>query len=158
MPERVPIPAPPIRWASTHGDKPDNGGAHRFSERDEWTRKVAQAVIEMLKVRPTGIFVSNSPTQISADADDYEHGQVDVLRVDATSGPHTFTGFDAQGFSPFWLLNVGSNTFNVGHQNTNSATTNRVVSKTGSDVAVAADASALLWYDDVTTRWRILGE
>ena len=148
MPERVAIPTPPIRWGAV-----DDPGTIR-----EWVRKVAQAVIEILRVRPTGIYVANSPAQVTGDEDDYAHGQVDVLLVDATSGPHTFTGFDAEGMSPFWLLNVGSNAFNLGHQNTNSAETNRILSRTSTNVSVTAGLSVLLWHDEDTDRWRILGE
>lgn len=145
--ERIAIPQPPIELGASNDPR-----AIR-----EWVRKVAQATRQILQVRPTGVPIANSPAQITGNQDNYAHGQVDVLRVD-TSGAVTFSGFDAQGFRRFWLLNAGTTSFDIGHQDTNSDTTNRVISKTGAAVAVAAAASALLWYDEDSTRWRILGE
>lgn len=56
-----------------------------------------------------------------------------------------------------WITNVGTvDVIILQHQNAGSAAGNRIISPTGADYTLAPNASALLWHDDVTNRWRIL--
>lgn len=147
MPERIPIESPPETF----------GHFENESVRREWLQKVARAVRRIISERPTGVFVSNTPSQITADQDDYAHGQVDVLRL-SSDASRTITGFDYQGSRLFWLVNVGSNNILLSDEDANSEAQNRIHEATGPTRTVQADESVLLWYDDTLERWRILGE
>lgn len=104
-----------------------------------------------------------TPAQLTADADDYQgmgtgSSQRSVVRV-SSDAARTITGFDigaARVDDTIWLVNTGANNIVLAHENVGSAAANRIISPTGANLVLGADAAALLWYDDTDSRWRIL--
>jgi hypothetical protein len=104
-----------------------------------------------------------TPAALTADVNNWTAiGGASVSRVSADAlGP-----WDINGIAPtpagahrdryLRIVNVGANTFNLANQNAGSTAANRIITGTGADLAVAADASVLLWYDIATTRWRVV--
>lgn len=54
------------------------------------------------------------------------------------------------------LMNAGSSTATIAHQSSSSTAANRIITGTGSDLSVLADASVLLQYDARDSRWRVI--
>jgi hypothetical protein len=81
-----------------------------------------------------------------------------VLLEDAdASGPWTIRGIlNVQVGDMFHMVNTGANAFLLGHQDGAAAAIDRIISPTGVALTLGPDESALLWYDPVATRWRIL--
>lgn len=110
-------------------------------------------------------FDAVSPAQITTDEDDYSlpahPNEAFIIRLD-TDGNHTISGFDidvddeAEVDDAYMLVNIGSNDVILGHQDTGSAAENRIISPTGADYTLNSDETCLIWYDDDTSRWRIL--
>ena len=98
-----------------------------------------------------------SPTQITSNQNNYDPGDAGVLRL-ATDASRTITGFQ-KGLRGRYLtiVNVGANTLNLAHQSANSSEANRIIVPGGSALALSPDRSAVLWYDDVSDRWRVTG-
>jgi len=53
-------------------------------------------------------------------------------------------------------VNVGVNTLTLKHQNVASTAANRIIGLGGVDKSLPADSAAVLVYDDVSTRWRVI--
>lgn len=101
--------------------------------------------------------VVNSPSQLSADQNDYTLPAADIVRLDA-SAARNVTGF-AAGTSgqAVLLVNVGSHAITIKHQSTSSTAANRVVVPWAGDCVLdASGGSAVLVYDSTTSRWRVL--
>jgi len=81
-----------------------------------------------------------------------------VLLQDADAlGPWTIRGIlNVQVGDMLHLVNDGTNAFLLGHQDVAAAAIDRIISPTGAAITLGPDESALLWYDPVATRWRIL--
>ena len=96
----------------------------------------------------------NSPTQITADQNDYAPGDYDVLRL-STDASRAITGLSGgvKG-RRLLLINVGAFNFTLPHQSGSSAIANRIITKSGATVTVAPNGSAELYYDSTTLRWR----
>jgi hypothetical protein len=103
-------------------------------------------------------FIPGKPAQITADQNDYA-GQTGYER-------DMFVTSDASrnitGFAKPWpgrrlsLFNTGSNPIVLRHQNAGSAAANRLISPTAADWTLAAGYSVDLFYDDGSSRWRIV--
>lgn len=101
--------------------------------------------------------VVNSPTQLSADQNDYTLPAADIVRLDA-SAARNVTGF-AAGTSgqAVLLVNVGSHAITLKHQSTSSTAANRIVVPWAGDYVLdASGGSALVVYDATTSRWRVI--
>lgn len=55
------------------------------------------------------------------------------------------------------LHNATGVSVTVSNQNASATAANRILTGTGADLTIAADASLLLLYDNTTTRWRVVG-
>lgn len=99
-----------------------------------------------------------SPTQLTADQNDYAPtGQaVGTWRL-TSNAARNITGI-ANGVAgrSLRIINVGSNNIVLQNQNAGSVDANKIITGTGADVTLAADDTAMLWYDGTTARWRIL--
>lgn len=98
-----------------------------------------------------------TPPLITADQNDYDPAGLataSVLRL-GTDAPRTITGL-AQGTAGrvLLLINVGPNAITLSNANASSAASNRF--SLGSDVGIAANRTAVLWYDATDNRWRLL--
>lgn len=97
----------------------------------------------------------NTPAQITANTNDYDPGNYDVLRL-SSDAVRTITGFSG-GMKGRWLFlwNVGSFSITLSHQSGSSMATNRILSSTGASVTLAPNGKAELYYDFTTKRWRL---
>ncbi len=79
-----------------------------------------------------------------------------VLRLTANASGSTITGID-DGVEQRHLrvISLSANVLTIGHQDTASATANRIISPTGSDVTMGIDDVVDLEYDATTARWRV---
>lgn len=101
--------------------------------------------------------VVNSPSQITANQNNYTLPSADIVRLDANAA-RDITGFEAgtSGQSVL-LVNVGTNAITLKHQNTSSSASNRIVVPWAGDYVLdASGGSAVLVYDSTTSRWRVL--
>lgn len=84
-------------------------------------------------------------------------GRFVLLQTADASGPWTIRGIlNVQVGDMVHIVNSGTNAFLLGHQDGAAAAADRIVSPTGAAITLGPDESALLWYDPVATRWRIL--
>jgi len=99
----------------------------------------------------------STPAEITSDQDDYDSGGSEYLRL-STDATRTITGFSGgETGRNLWIINVGSNDLVLANQSASSSTSNRVITGHTTDITLDPDASAHLWFDDTTSRWRILG-
>lgn len=116
--------------------------------------------------RPRNVHISRSyhtgivsPTQITADQNDYNPSGAGAgiwrLNSDAT---RVITGI-AGGVAGrrLTLQNVGSFDIELADQSALSTAANRIITGFQANAVLAPDRSATLWYDDVTSRWRVEG-
>lgn len=101
--------------------------------------------------------VVNSPSQLTADQNDYTLPAADIVRLDA-SAARNVTGFAAgSSGQAVLLINVGSHAITIKHQSASSTEANRVVVPWAGDAVLAASGgSAVLVYDSTTSRWRVI--
>jgi len=81
-----------------------------------------------------------------------------VVLIDADAlGPWTIQGVvNDRLVDSFYFLNTGANLFLLGHEDAGAAAEDRIISPTQLDITLDLDEMAKLWYDEVSTRWRIL--
>lgn len=85
-------------------------------------------------------------------------GDPAILSQDANaSGPWTIQGIVSGRLGEhFYIVNTGTNSFLLGHQNGGAVAVDRIISPTGADLTLAANQMARLWHDPDASRWRIL--
>lgn len=101
-----------------------------------------------------------SPTQITANQNNYAaaggSGVSPFVRL-TSDAARDITGIVAGNSGEFhWLINVGSNSITLKHQDTNSTAANRFIGIGAADVVLAADEKAMVVYDATTARWRVM--
>ena len=106
------------------------------------------------------LFSSIDFTTTTAYVNDVNFGTNMNVRINATSS--NFIGITgiAGGSNgrQLTLVNASSTAqFIIYNQSASSTATNRIITGTGSDLTVAADATILLAYDSIAQRWRIVG-
>jgi len=105
-------------------------------------------------------YTSTSPAQITSNQNNYAlpSGTNSRFKVRlSTDASRTVTGIVPQtSGDAIYIINIGANDLVLAHQSGSSTAANRMISPTGADLTLGADEYAYLWYDDVTTRWRIL--
>jgi len=100
--------------------------------------------------------VLSTPTQISANQNDYALTGADIYRI-SSDAARTITGITAATSGTIILLvNVGSYAITLSHQSASSTAANRINTPWAGDCVVAASASVTLVYDNTTARWRVL--
>lgn len=133
------------------------------------TSLIATNITSALNVTGRSVFrgsvnlAPTTPAELTADADDYQgqlsgNSQRSVVRV-SSDASRTISGFDkaiSRDNDTIWVVNVGANDVVLGHEDAGSAAANRIISNTGANLTLNPDESALLWYDDTDTRWRVL--
>lgn len=77
-----------------------------------------------------------------------------VLRANGSALP-TITGILSPGFNKvLWFLNIGNQPIVLKNQNSGSLPDNRFA--INSDVTVGVDRCAILFYDTLSNRWRVI--
>lgn len=98
-----------------------------------------------------------SPSQITANQNNYNPGTGDIFRLDSNAA-RDITGVSggADG-KAILLVNVGSYAITLKHQNASSDAGNRVVVPWAADYVLAASGgAAMLVYDNTSSRWRLV--
>jgi hypothetical protein len=100
-----------------------------------------------------------SPASIGSSQNNYApigFATADILRITASSA-FSITGIIAETTNTRKkLINIGSNTITLTHQDVLSTAANRIIVPGGSSLALLADESADIFYDTVTARWRVV--
>lgn len=94
---------------------------------------------------------------LSGTQNDFDPGETAYLRGDALAST-TLTGL-ANGTDGRHLIITSINSvFNIviSNENASSAAANRIITGTGGTITLAQDESAILIYDSVTSRWRVV--
>lgn len=109
-----------------------------------------------------------SPTALSSNTNDWSPvdatdgtlgvDTASVIRLDSGAA-HDLTGIVAPGAgNTHWLelANISAYTVTLKHDATSTAA-NRFLCPSDVDLSLAKDSAVLLWYDDTSTRWRVVG-
>lgn len=100
--------------------------------------------------------VVNSPSQITANQNDYSLPAADVVRLDSDAA-RDITGFSGgTGGRVVVLVNVGSFAITLKHQSTSSTAANRVAVPWAGDYIMDPSYAAVLLYDATASRWRVV--
>ena len=100
--------------------------------------------------------VVNSPSQITANQNDYSLPSADVVRLDSNAA-RDITGFSGgMGGRVVVLINVGSFAITLKHQSTSSTASNRVIVPWSADYILDPSYAAVLLYDATASQWRVV--
>lgn len=104
-----------------------------------------------------GVAVVASPSQITANQNDYNPGSGDIFRLDADAARSVSGIAGGSSGRCVLLVNVGSFAVTLNHQSASSTAANRIISPTAADYEIAANgASVALFYDATSSRWRVI--
>ena len=102
----------------------------------------------------------DSPTQITADQNNYQagSGRAYFYRL-SSDAARNITGLNPAGGTNqngevHILINVGSNNIVLVNESASSTAGNRFTNSTGADITLAANEAALVMYDGTSSRWR----
>jgi hypothetical protein len=99
-----------------------------------------------------------TPTTIGSDQNDYDPtslANAQVLRL-ASDASRTITGLaGGLGGRFLFIINIGANDIILSNENASSDAAHRFA--IGADVTLGASESCILWYDNTSTRWRMVG-
>lgn len=98
-----------------------------------------------------------SPAAFTGTQNNYSLGTRSYVRLDGSSTP-VITGIKANNADgkALFISNVGAASIQFNNQDSGSDAANRIITGTGANVTLAADASLTLIYDSSTARWRKL--
>ena len=104
-------------------------------------------------------FIALSPSQITANQNDYNPGGTSYFQRWNTDASRnitgmTFTATQVDG-QTHCIINVGSQNIVLVNESASSTAANRFTNNTGADITLAANAIADLIYDGTSSRWRV---
>jgi len=100
-------------------------------------------------------YEETTPAQIVGNVNDYNPGPGQFFRI-STSAVWDITGIAGGGTNRTILFtNVGAFNFTLKHQDVASAAANRIITCTALDEIIAPGESAMLIYDNTSSRWRV---
>jgi hypothetical protein len=114
-----------------------------------------------LRLDVTGDFgvraAAPTPTTFTGTQNDLALGRNTFVRLSGSSTP-IVTGISAnnQNGKVIILANVGGTAIQINNQSIGSISANRIITGTGADISLAADAALMLIYDATTAKWRKL--
>lgn len=101
--------------------------------------------------------VGNLPTtlsQFTANQNNLDLGTGGIIRI-SSDAARNITGLVAGSSGDARLLvNVGSFTITLKHQDTGSTAANRIIGVNSADVDIAPQGSVVVYYDGTDSRWR----
>jgi hypothetical protein len=98
-----------------------------------------------------------TPTTLAVNTDDYDLVDAQIARISASVAVDVTGIADGSGIDRhLWLVNVGTFPITLKNQDVSSAAANRIITGTGADLVMGADAAVHAYYDDITNRWRII--
>ena len=128
---------------------PPNGTALLYydSTQDYWIGGDMSSIYDVVN--------ENTPSQITADQNDYSIGLYEVLRL-SSSAAYTITGFSGgvKGRS-LEIFNVGSFNITLAYQSASSIAANRLDMPSGEKVVLYPQSGIRLYYDSTISRWKI---
>jgi hypothetical protein len=100
---------------------------------------------------------SSTPAAFTGTQNDLSLGRNTFVRLSGSSTP-IVTGISAnnQNGKILILANVGATAIQINNQDSGSTATNRILTGTGANISLAADAALMFIYDATTARWRKL--
>jgi hypothetical protein len=103
------------------------------------------------------IQAQTTPTALAANTNNWALPTAGVVRISA-SAAYNLTGITAPTTGRvITLVNVGSFTITLKHQDASSTAANRLLCKSGADVTLPAEGMVGILYDLTTQRWRVNG-
>lgn len=103
------------------------------------------------------VYGVNTAANITSDQNNYAlnvTGGITRLSSDAT---RTITGIAAgEDGEVRTLVNVGSNWINLSNLSASSSSANQIITGSGATYTLTATESVTMWYDGISTKWRIL--
>jgi hypothetical protein len=105
--------------------------------------------------------VPDSPTQLTADQNNYQAGTGRSMFYRLSSdASRSITGFNPAGGTNqdgelHYFINVGSNNIVLVNESASSTAGNRFLNVTGADITLATNEMAMLVYDNTSARWRV---
>jgi hypothetical protein len=98
-----------------------------------------------------------TPTTLAVNTDDYDLVDAQIARISASVAVDITGIADGSGIDRhLWLVNVGTFAITLKNQDASSAAENRIITGTGIDLVMGADAAVHAYYDDITNRWRTI--
>jgi hypothetical protein len=99
-----------------------------------------------------------TPSALTGSVGDWSPGisGVNYIRVSANSASFNISGL-AGGTAGqlIWMFNVGSNAINILHEDAGATAANRFATQSGATKTVQAGCIAFMFYDGLTSRWRV---
>jgi hypothetical protein len=121
---------------------------------DPMTGSTATATPDLTTV--DHVFAVSTPAQITGDVNNYALASPALYHRLSTDASHNITGFAApSGARQVILINVGAQDIVLKHLNAGSTAANQIICPTG-DITLGPDESAVLFYDTVTLKFRVL--
>lgn len=96
---------------------------------------------------------------IDADQDDWNPtglSSTRIIRITATGADRAITGVLAQPSAQVTFINVGTNLVTFKPDDAASAAPNRILTGGIADIDLAANDNLTMWYDNDSSRWRVL--
>ena len=119
----------------------------------------SSGVLQRIDAGRFGIGTIISPSQITSNQNNYNptgFDGADIVRF-STNALRLITGFVAPTHSRAKLLyNIGSESIVITAQDPSSSAVNRIDARR--DIVVAPNTSIVVWYDSVSSRWRLVGQ
>jgi hypothetical protein len=148
------------RFANGHfGGKVEAGSLVVNGPVPAFGKVVIGAASTDLRLDVTGDFGlrSSTPAAFTGTQNDLALGRSTFIRLSGSSTP-IVTGISAnnQNGKILILANVGATAIQINNQDSGSTATNRILTGTGANISLAADAAMMLIYDATTARWRKL--
>lgn len=94
-------------------------------------------------------------TQFAANTNNLVLGAGNIFLI-SSDAARDLSGIVSVTDKCLMIVNTGSFTITLKHQSTSSTSTNRFLCSAGSDVPLAPNESAFLFYDSGVSRWRVL--
>ena len=99
-----------------------------------------------------------TPDEFTVNQNNFDIKDAGALRV-SSDASRNMTGIArVKAGRRLLIINVGSNNIVLTNQDSASTAAYRVITGTGSSLTLAGDDTALLWYDDETSRWRVVAQ
>ncbi len=119
---------------------------------------LAEKVDEALKSSAPYLVLGDSGLlEISSAQPNYDVGSATIAKISAIGVTRSIRGFTGgENNRVLIVINVGSNDITLNHQSALSNSSNRMLSNTGADVTITPDKMALLIYDSLINKWRLL--
>lgn len=117
----------------------------------------------LMDVVSTGLYIysghisldAQTPAQITVDQNNYALTNLGVQRLSSDAARNITGIVAAANGSTRLLINVGSFNLTLVHESASSTAANRFTCSTGANIVLSPNQAADIWYDTVSSRWRV---